>query len=89
MTDVRHLEESLNRLRSEIAALDGRDEAARQRLDRLLHDIEATLENRKYGGVDETLGEQLKASILNFEASHPRLAAVMNDVMVKLGAMGI
>jgi hypothetical protein len=89
MADVRHLEESLNRLRSEIAALDGRDEAARQRLDRLLHDIETTLENRRYGGVDETLGEQLRASILNFEASHPRLAAVMNDVMVKLGAMGI
>jgi hypothetical protein len=32
---------------------------------------------------------QLKASILKFEASHPRLAGVINDVVDKLSAMGI
>jgi chromosome segregation ATPase len=88
MTDAKHLDESLNNLRSEIEALDSHDEEARQRLERLLHDIEKARENPKHG-VDETLGAQLRTSILNFEVSHPRLAAVMNDVMEKLGTMGI
>jgi hypothetical protein len=86
---VKHLAESLNRLRSEIQALDSHDEEARRRLDRLLHEIETTLENPKRSGVYETLGQQLKTSMLNFEVSHPRLAVVMNEVMEKLGAMGI
>jgi hypothetical protein len=89
MTDVKHLAESLNKLRSEIEALDSHDEEARRRLDRLLHEIETTLENPKRSGVYETLGQQLKTSMLNFEVSHPRLAVVMNEVMEKLGAMGI
>jgi hypothetical protein len=38
--------------------------------------------------VDEGLGGPLKASILKFEASHPRLAGVINDVVDKLSAMG-
>jgi hypothetical protein len=31
----------------------------------------------------------MRTSILNFEASNPRLATLMNEVMEKLGAMGI
>jgi len=89
MADAKNLDESLNRLRSEIEALGSQDEEARQRLGRLLRDIETTLENPKRRDAGETLGEQLRASILNFEASHPRLATLMNDVMEKLGAMGI
>ena len=89
MTDAKHLDEALNNLRSEIEALDFGNDEARQRLDKLIQDIEKTLENPQYTGADETLGAQLKTSILNFEVSHPRLAAVMNEVMEKLGNMGI
>ena len=89
MADAKNLDESLHRLRSEIEALGSQDAEARQRLGRLLRDIETTLENPQHRDADETLGEQLRASILNFEASHPRLDSLMNDVMEKLGAMGI
>jgi len=89
MTDVTHLDESLKKLRSEIDALDTGDQEARQRLEKLLQDIENTLENPKDTGGDENLGEQLKTSILRFEVSHPRLAAIMNDIMEKLSNMGI
>jgi hypothetical protein len=89
MADVNNLDESLNRLRAEIEALDSDDEATRRRLDRLLDDIETTRQNPRRSDIDETLGEQLRASILGFEASHPRLASLMNEVMEKLGAMGI
>ncbi len=85
MTDVKHLDESLKKLRSEIDALETGDEDARQRLEKLIQDIENALET----GADDNLGEQLKTSILRFEVSHPRLAAVMNDIMEKLSNMGI
>ena len=84
------LEESLHRLRAEIQALDLGDEATRQRLEGLVREIEQTLTDpadRKAEG--DSLGDQLKASVLSFEASHPRLAGVMNDVAEKLSHMGI
>ena len=89
MTNVKHLDESLDNLRAEIEALGIDDEEARQRLEKLIQAIEKRLENPKHSGAGESLREQLRTSILNFEASHPRLAAVMNDVMEKLGNMGI
>ena len=89
MTDVKHLDDSLNDLRSEIQALDIGDDQARARLEKLIQDIEQTLENPKDPAADQPLGDQLKTSILAFEVSHPRLAAVMNEVMEKLSHMGI
>ena len=90
---MKPLEESLQRLRTEIHSLDLGDEAARQRLERLVREIEQTLadpadpaERKAEGG---SLGDQLKASVLSFEASHPRLAGVMNEVVEKLSHMGI
>lgn len=89
MTDTTHIEESLTRLRAEIDALHIDDTEARQRLGTLIRDIERTLEDPKQGAAAEGLGERLKTSILGFEASHPRLAALMNEVMEKLGNIGI
>ena len=89
MTDAKHIEESLNRLRSEIDALQIHDDEARRRLATLIRDIEKTLADPKTAGADGGVGERLKAAIVNFEASHPRLATLMNDVMEKLGNSGI
>ena len=84
------LEESLHRLRAEIRSLDIDDEATRRRLERLVGEIEQTLADPSDRKSDaDSLGDQLKASVLGFEASHPRLAGVMNEVVEKLGHMGI
>jgi hypothetical protein len=85
---VKPLEESLSRLRSEIRALDIGDDEARSRLEQLIREIEQTLAHPG-GAAAGTLGDQLKTSVLSFEVSHPRLAVVMNDVVEKLGQMGI
>ena len=84
-----NLDELLRTLRSEIRALDIGDEEARQRLDGLVLDIESRSESTSGAPGDEKLTGQLKASILKFEASHPRIAALMNDVLEKLSTMGI
>lgn len=89
MTSAKHLDELLNTLRSEMDALDSADEEARRRLDRLVLDIGTQSKNPNRTVTDDKLTGQLKASILSFEVSHPRLAAVMNDVLEKLSAMGI
>jgi hypothetical protein len=87
--NVKPLEESLDKLRAEIRALDLDDEARRQRLEGLVREIEQTLADPGDKAGAGTLGDQLKASVLSFEASHPRLAGVMNDVAEKLSHMGI
>jgi len=89
MTSRRHLDESLQTLRAEIRALDSGDEEARQRLDRLVRDIEARIDNSNGTTADDSVTGGLKAAILKFEVSHPRVAVLMNDVLEKLSAMGI
>ena len=89
MTDAQHLDELLSTLRREMNALDVGDQDVRQRLDRLILDIETRVKNPNSVAANEGLGGQLKASILKFEVSHPRLAGVINDVVDKLSAMGI
>ena len=89
MTGPKHLDELLSTLRREMNALDIGDQDARQRLDELILDIETRVKDPSSATADVGLSGQLKASILKFEASHPRLAGVINDVVDKLSAMGI
>jgi hypothetical protein len=89
MTSSKHLYESLKRLRSEIDSLAISDARAKERLDQLVSDVEASVEPRGAAPADDTLTERLKTSILTFESSHPRLAALINDVLEKLSAMGV
>ena len=89
MTGPKHLDELLSTLRREMNALDIGDQDARQRLDKLILDIETRIKDPSVPAADAGLSGQLKASILKFEASHPRLAGVINDVVDKLSAMGI
>ena len=89
MTDAKHLDELLSTLRREMNALDVGDQDVRHRLDGLIRDIETRLKNPDRVAAEEGLGGQLKASILKFEVTHPRLAGVINDVVDKLSAMGI
>jgi uncharacterized protein DUF4404 len=90
MTDAKRLEASLRDLRSEIAALHVGDDEARRRLHALIQDLEQALGDPGGSGAEKkSLGEQLKIAVLRLEASHPRVAGVVNEVIESLGAMGI
>ena len=56
MTDAKHLDELLSTLRREMNALDVGDQDVRQRLDRLILDIEARVKNPDGVAADEGLG---------------------------------
>ncbi len=89
MSDTNHLEEEMNDLRSQISALPPEDEPHRQHLNGLVGDIERLVGSSGDLRAQEHLGENLNASMLRFEASHPRIATVLNQLAEKLGAMGI
>jgi hypothetical protein len=89
MDSSKQLDQSLSDLRAEIRALDIGDEEARRRLDGLVAAIAASTRDQAGPVADDTLTGGLKAAVLKFEVSHPRLAVLMNDVLDKLSAMGI
>lgn len=79
------LRDLLSRLRAELATLDAGDDGAQTRLRRLLDDIEGQLADNDNDG----LTSDLKRRIETFEVEHPRVTAILNDVMVTLSNLGI
>lgn len=89
MTDAKHLDQALDTLRAELRALDSGDDKARERLEELIRDVESARADPQKAGSQASLGARLKASVLHFEASHPRLAGVMGELVETLSNMGI
>ncbi|BCX89272.1 hypothetical protein MIN45_P1644 [Methylomarinovum tepidoasis] len=83
----RRLSEGLARLRAELENLEA-DEATRQRLEDLALRVERQLAE---GGEESHHGllAELEEELLRFEVEHPRLTAILNDIMVALANMGI
>ena len=85
--DTRKLHDDLERLRDEINHLAADDVASREKLNRLISDLEAKLKNPK--GKDQGLMQNMKDAVEHFETEHPRATAILNDIMVTLSNMGI
>ena len=85
---IRKLRNDLEKLRAEINHLAADDVASRKRLDHLISDLEAKLENLDTAE-DDGLMNNLKDAIAHFETEHPRATAILNDIMVTLSNMGI
>ncbi len=83
------LHEPIERLRAEIRKLGEDDEAIKQRMKRLLADLERKLESSEEPEHEPHLGESLRENIERFEAEHPRLTGVLNQLMIELSNMGI
>lgn len=81
----RKLDEDLKRLRSE---LENADEATRKRMEALVEKVEQRLAEGE-GKAAQGLLQELEEEIMQFEIEHPRLTAILNDLMVTLSNMGI
>ena len=84
----RKLHNDLERLREEINHLAADDRESRKRLNHLINEVEAKLENPD-AGEDDGLMNNLKDAISHFETEYPRATAILNDIMVTLSNMGI
>lgn len=78
------LEHLLGRLRDEVAALEQRGAAVQPQLRTLIDDIE-----RQVAAEDTSVTSELKRRVEAFEVEHPRVTAILNDVMVTLSNLGI
>ncbi len=81
----RKLDEDLKRLRSE---LENADETTRKRMEALVEKVEQRLAEGE-GKAAQGLLQELEEEIMQFEIKHPRLTAILNDLMVTLSNMGI
>jgi capsule polysaccharide export protein KpsE/RkpR len=87
MTRIK-LKESLERLQAEIDELKSISGPERTELETVVRNIRRALERDEQADSTD-LKEKLNSTIVRLEASHPRLTAVLNDIMVTLSNMGI
>lgn len=88
MPDKR-LRESLSELRSELERLEAEEAQVRERLDALISGVETRLDEPDDTDQHQSLVEEVRQSISQLEVSHPRATAILNEIMVTLGNMGI
>ena len=86
---LEELKADLSRLRSEIESLDSGDSEALQRLEQLAARIEQELEDENAVTDPAGLVGELEDAVSRFEASHPTLGALLNNLIVLLGGMGV
>jgi hypothetical protein len=79
------LREQLRHLSAELESLPPASEQ-RRRVETLIADIHARLDS---GEADESLTAQVEMAVSSFEAEHPRLAGILNNILVTLGSIGV
>lgn len=80
-----HLREQLQRLSEELETLPV-DADQRASVQALIADIELQLNE---GIADDSLVDQVEAAVSSFEAEHPQLAGLLNNILTTLGNIGI
>ncbi|HEX5054911.1 MAG TPA: DUF4404 family protein [Gammaproteobacteria bacterium] len=82
------LKQLLKRLQTEIEDLKTVSSTEKKELETLIRNIrQASGQDDK--NMETDLQENLNSAVVRLEASHPRLTAVLNDIMVTLSNMGI
>ncbi len=83
------LRKDLAALRAECDRLDGMPGPARDRVQRLIADVEHRLEQAEDDEKDETLLDRIREELTEFEVEHPTVAAALETVMNTLSNAGI
>lgn len=83
------LRATLRELEAELAQLDALDEATRRELAAAAADISAALARGERPQDTERAQRWLRDRLIEFEASHPQLAAVISRLLDGLAQLGI
>ena len=83
------LRESLEQLRSEINSAIPPEGPSRERLNRLINDIERKLASPDDAEHHENLLSNVQDSIHHLELAHPRATSILNQIMETLAGGGI
>lgn len=83
------LRDYLNELNIAIRDLEGRDDD-KTKLTGLIAEIELQLNEPKLvTGEPQTLASQVDNMVTTFEQDHPRVAGILNNIMLTLSNMGV
>jgi len=82
------LREDLKKLQSLIDALPA-DDVQRARLAALLADMQSHVDEHGSKPLSQSLRQQLESAITRFESTHPTATAIINNVLVTLGNIGV
>lgn len=82
------LKNTIAELRAELANLSPRDEAAKNHIEQLIQSLEQHL-NEPDDTNRGTLRENFSSTIERFEAEHPRITLILNQIMNTLSGSGI
>ena len=83
------LQQLLDGLRIALREFDASDQPARTRLDTLIAALERQIQAPDDAAASASLLANLPKAIEKFESEHPRLTAILNDLMVTLSGLGI
>ena len=86
---IDRLRADLGRLREEIARADAGDRESLARLEELAGQVQRELDEENAVGDPAGLVDELEEAITGFEARHPNLTAIVNNMLVALGSMGV
>jgi hypothetical protein len=76
-------------LDAEIRKMDSLDDISRDKLDKLVNDVEIKLRKPSDPSDHDRLIGHLEDNIHHFEVSHPGLTKVMNNMLTMLSNLGI
>lgn len=83
------LKRSLDGLRQELHALEDDSQETRARLGELIAELEDQIEQLGESEGTESLLDNLRRWVEDFEVEHPRTTRIVNDIMMTLSNMGI
>jgi Domain of unknown function (DUF4404) len=83
------LKNTIAELRTELASLSPRDEAAKNHIEQLIGNLEQHLNDPTNDVSRATLRENFSSTIERFEAEHPRVTLILNQIMNTLSGSGI
>ena len=82
----RQLQDALDKLRAEVRRIAVSHPEEKERLEQLLADLERA---PSPGAGDPSLVSKAREAVAHFEAEHPTVTAILNDVLVSMGNVGM
>jgi uncharacterized protein YbgA (DUF1722 family) len=83
------LQKTLAELRAELAHLDKNDSSTKEHINQLIATLEQHFSSPANDEQKATLLENVSSTIERFEAEHPRVTLILNQIMNTLSGSGI
>lgn len=83
------LQNNIAELHSELAKLDAKDDATRTHIQELVKSLEHHLNETPSEANRTALRENVSSALERFEAEHPRITLILNQIMNTLSGSGI